>query len=174
MLELLVDDTFENCTPPFFVFLCISAIILWSFAIYYLSELFDELYPTLFFFIYSNYNLFCRAWRTSSIPSFITLSNFPITFSCFLIVYLYIVTRSESFLNFSIFYYKAWILFFWLKITEFNCIVFETCGSITFIDFYKSLFFILYDLYNCDIFMIFYFSYFMFILSIYFWTRLTN
>lgn len=66
------------------------------------------------------------------------------------------------------------MLFFWFNMTEFNCIVFETWGSITFNDFYKSLFLTLSDLYNWEILMILSFNYFVFMLSISFWTKLTN
>ncbi len=173
MFVLLLDETFEIWIPVFW-FLCISAIILCNLTIYSFWSLFDLPWPTDFFFISSNYILLCLACRTYSIPSFITLSSFPITFSCFLIVYLYMLIRSLSFLNFSIFYSRAWMLFFWFRITELSCIVFDTWGYITWIDFSSSLFFTLSDLYNWDIFIIFSRSYFWFILSTYLCTKFTS
>lgn len=58
--------------------------------------------------------------------------------------------------------------------TELSCIVFDTWGSITLIDFSSSPFFILSDRYNWDIFTILSLSYLGFMLSTSFWTMFTN
>lgn len=66
------------------------------------------------------------------------------------------------------------MLFFWFRITEFNCIVFDTWGYSIFRDFYSSRFFTRSALYSCEIFIIFYLSSLGFILSTSFCTRLTS
>lgn len=78
--------------------------------------------------------------------------------------------RSLSFLNLAIFSSRTCILFFWFKITEFNCITLETWGYITLIAFSSYLFWTLSLLYNWEIFTILSFNSLSLIPSIYRWT----